>query len=107
MEMQWEPIIEHGVLSFQQVKKLYGYNKNEFKRQESSKFKNVPACYYCSVRASNDSIDYAEEYYKKNNYPVGYGLSARQNAYYNALAREKMTLSKLSDFISGSAKLNR
>ena len=35
----------------------------------------------------------------------GYGVSARQKAYYSALATEKLKLSKLSDFISGSAKL--
>lgn len=87
------------------MKKLYGYNKNEFKNQESSKFKNVPACYYCIVRASNDSIAYAEEYYKKNNRPFGYGLEDRKIAYYNALAAEKLKLSKLSDFISGSGAL--
>ena len=59
------------------------------------------------VRGSNSSIKYAEEYYKKSNYPVGYNLDVRKVAYYSALANEKQKLSKLSNFISGSGRLKR
>lgn len=84
---------------------IKGYNKTEFKNQKSSKFASVPACYYCVVRASNATIQFAEHYYTNNRYPIGYDLNLRKKAYYTALASEKLNISKLSDFISGSKKM--
>lgn len=86
---------------------IMGYNNIEFKNQKSSKYSNIPACYYCTVRASNSTIKYAENYYVNNNYPVGYNINNRCRAYYNTLASEKLKLSKLSNFISESGKLTR
>ncbi len=87
--------------------KIEGYSKKEFKNKDNAKFKNVPACYYCVVRASSDSIDNVDKYYVENNYPLGYNVEARKKTYYSALAKEKIKLPKLSDFISGSVKLTK
>lgn len=56
------------------------------------------------VRASSASIDYLKKYDAENhlNYP---NLAARLSAYYTALANEKKSLIKLSDFINGSGLL--
>lgn len=83
---------------------ITGYNKKEFKEggQQSAKL----ACYYCTVRASNPSLAYAEEYDSENNHPVGYNLNSRKFAYYVALAKEKLNLVKSSEFVNGSAPLS-
>lgn len=84
---------------------MFGYNKSVFKNQDSSKYKDVPACYYCVVHASNPSVKYVDEYYLKADKPLTYNVNKRKFAYYSALANEKLNLSKLSEFISGSAEL--
>lgn len=83
----------------------FGINKTELDNEDDkNKYKTIPACYYCVVRASNPSIEYAKWYQKKYNL-VNYNLDKREVAYKSALAREKQKLTKLSDFISGSGKL--
>lgn len=87
--------------------KILGVNNVELKNQESAKYGNVPACYYCVVRASDAKLDKVNEYYVQNHYPINYNLNARQKAYYSSMAMQKLNLSKLSSFISGSKKLTR
>ncbi len=87
--------------------KIIGASGVEFKNQESSKYKSVPACYYCVVRGSSPSFDKVNDYYTKNSNPIDYNLSARQKAYFSSMAMQKLNLSKLSSFISGSKKLTK
>lgn len=79
-------------------KSIRGYNKTEFKNNES--LKHVPACYHCMVRASNPTLEHAEEFAKTQ--VMTYGIDRRRSAYYTALANEKSRLIKLSDFVNGS-----
>ena len=84
---------------------IKGYHKAKFD-DKNSEVGKILACYYCSVRATNSSLEYAKKY---NNefHPAGYGIRERTNAYYTALANEKMKLSKLSDAISKSGQLTK
>lgn len=84
-----------------------GHNKLEFElSNETSAYRTYPACYYCIVNASNPSLEEAEKYATENPSDLSYNLTKRKNAYYTALAVEKMKLSKSSDFISGSGPLS-
>ena len=56
------------------------------------------------VRASSASIDYLKKY-DEENHLTNPNLAARLSAYYTALANEKKSLIKLSDFINGSGLL--
>lgn len=85
----------------------FGLNKNDLENNE--KLKNIPACYYCVVRASNPSIKYAKEYENSlsTDQKRKYNFEAREIAYKSALASEKRKLSKLSDFVDGSGILKK
>ena len=80
-----------------------GYYKTEFKNQESSSKKDVLACYYCTVNASNAEIEYAKQY-EEENHPTGYKYDERRKAYYISLIKEKLALVNLKQtgFISNS-----
>lgn len=56
------------------------------------------------VRASSASIDYLKKY-DEENHLTNPNLAERLSAYYTALANEKKSLIKLSDFINGSGLL--
>lgn len=92
--------------------RIVGYNKTEFLRQtaigangEKLKIDNdyiyyyphdETACYYCIVNATDSSMDNVSEseaYYKR-----------KLHAYYNALAREKNKVVRLSNYVNGSMK---
>ncbi len=83
-----------------------GHNKIDFElSNESSAYRSYPGCYYCVVNASNPSLEEAEKYAAENPADFRYNLAKRKNAYYTALAVEKMKLSKASNFINGSGSL--
>lgn len=85
---------------------ITGYNKIEFKDQESASHRDTLACYYCIIRASDGKWDSAESYFDRYNRGLAY-IELRRNAYEAALAREKLKLVpiKQSGFISGSTGL--
>lgn len=109
---------------------MFGYNRTEFltktaigangaelkeivynEKTENFETKNVyyykhkqTACYYCIVNASDASKNALDELYRNNKSSPQY--KARLQAYYNAIAREKNNLVKLSDYINGSRKQN-
>lgn len=100
---------------------MYGYNRTEFKtdiaidnrpnsggkelkERNEDNTRDLPvyayqhdeqACYYCVISASDASLDKV----------TGNTATDRLKrlAYYRALAREKRNLSKVSDYINGSA----
>ena len=84
---------------------INGYNKLDVDLNNAdSSLRTTPACYYCVINASNPSIDAAEKY--ANEHPTSsYNLTARQKAYYSALAKQKLWLTKTSSFINGSKEL--
>lgn len=83
---------------------IQGINKIQFKNQESATHRNVPACYYCMINASNPNVEYIDEYKEKYE-PRNYNESARKIAFYSALANEKLKLVKASEYINGSGLL--
>jgi len=93
----WCPHLEANDSS----KKIKGYNKTELKNND--KLKNVPACYYCMVRASDPKLEYAIKMSETQG-PT-YKIESRKSAYFTALANEKLKLIKPSDFVNGSAIL--
>lgn len=80
---------------------IKGYNKTEFKTNED--LKNVHVCYKCMVHATDPKLSYAEEFAKKQD--LRYGIDKRRSAYYTALANQKSSLLKSSDFVNGSVRL--
>lgn len=85
---------------------IEGYNRIEFRNKEGAKYKNIPACYYCMIRATDPSLKYAIKYEEENK-PYLYNLNKRKVAYYTAIAREKYNFVKASKFINGSRKAYR
>ena len=87
---------------------MCGYNKTEFSVQEQidssgnatgNYYYEHPetACYYCIVNNSGSDIDTLD--------PSDANYSKKITAYYNALAREKYNLSKISKYVNGSDSL--
>jgi len=56
---------------------------------------NENACYYCIIDASDASIDEIDKNDKS--------YDAKLLGYFNALAREKYNLVKVSNYVNGSA----
>ena len=85
---------------------ITGYNKNDFKDQESAGHRDTLACYYCMIRASDGTWNSAKKYFEENHKSLTY-IETRKNAYESALAKEKLRLIpiKQSGFISGSTGL--
>lgn len=83
--------------------KITGYNKTDFKNQESAGHRDTLACYYCMVNASDATWEHAATLFASQNKAPDY-IRLRKNAYDVALAREKIKLVPLkhSGFISGS-----
>ncbi len=81
---------------------IRGYNKLQFKNQDSAAYRSVPACYYCMVRASDASYSYLESHSDGMSTAE---LRKRLQAYSEALSREKQNLVKISDYINGSGQL--
>lgn len=62
--------------------------------------KDIPACYYCVVNATNSNIKEIENIEGLSNPDI------RKWAYWKTLAREKFNLNKSSNFVNGSPVLD-
>ena len=91
--------------------KIKGYYKTEFKMQKISSKKDTLACYYCVVRASHATWEYAEEAFKKSLSPIynASDISKMKSAYFSSLIKEKLklTILKQTGFVSASRPIKK